>query len=357
MLNLFQKPFGLDISDYSIEVISLGGSIKNPKLQAMGRKILTPGIFKDGKILNKEDLKKILKNLIPSPQFGKIKTKKLIFSIPESKSFIHILELPKDLKKPEILKFIKSQASQTLPFSLTELYFDFQIKNFEVLLVAAPKNIVNDYLEVFKSCQLRPIALEVESMSLARALIKEEKEIILIADIGTRMTNFSLFDKKRLRLSISIPVAGNKFSQAISEELKIPLKEAEDLKRKVGLNPEIKEGRIFLILQKEIQKIIKEIKNIEKYFQRKEKKTIKKIILAGGSTALPNILEYLSENLEKEVIIPDPWVKINIDILKKKKYFKETLKINQIFYSTVIGLALRGLAKNPKKTGINLIGK
>ena len=51
MFNFFQKKaFGLDISDYSIEIISLGGSIERPKLLAMGRTILEPGIVENGKI-------------------------------------------------------------------------------------------------------------------------------------------------------------------------------------------------------------------------------------------------------------------------------------------------------------------
>lgn len=349
------KPFGLDISDYSIEVILLEGKIENPMLKAFGRAKIPPGLIENGKIFNKEGLIKCLKNLVSNPQFGKIETKKLIFSLPESKSFIYTFQLQKDLKKTEISEFIKSQAVHTFPFPLNELYFDFQIKNNEVLLIAAQKEIVNDYLEIFKTCQLQAIALEIESMGLARALVQEEKEIVLIADIGARMTNFSLFDKERLRLSVSTPVAGNKFTEAISEKLKITLKEAEDIKKKIGLNPKKKGGKFFLILQKKILEIVEEIMRIERYFQQKTGKEIEKIILTGGSALLPHLPGYLSENLEKKVLIGDPWTKINIDILKEKEYFKKTLGIDPIFYSTSIGLALRGLEKNPKKAGFNLI--
>lgn len=348
------NPFGLDISDYSIEAVLLKKKAEKPTLSAVGRTKIGSGIVEDGKILNKKDLISTLKNLTSNLQFGEIKTNKLIFSLPESKSFVHTFELPNNLAKNEIEELVQSQTAQTFPYPLTDLYLDFQIENNEVLLVASPKDIVDDYLELFEILKLQPIALEIESMSLARSLIREEKETVLIADIGARTTNFSLFDRKRLRLSISIPVAGNKFTQAISKELKIPFEKAENLKKEAGLNPEIKEGRIFLILQKEIQEIIKEMRKIDKYFQEKEKKPIEKIILAGGSAILPSLSEYLSANLEKRVEIPAPLTKINIDIVKKE-YLKEKLEINPIFYSTVIGLALRGLEKDPKRAGINLI--
>jgi len=399
VLNMFfrKPPFGVDISDYSIEIISLAGTIKNSKLLAMGRITLEPGIFEDGKILGKEELKKNLKSLIENPKFGKIKHPlcgypKIIFAIPESKSYIHIFELPKNLKKTttppppswkaprEVLELVKSQASQTFPYSLAELYFDFQIYDQEILLIAAPKKIVNDYLEVFKDSNLTPVALEIESLSLARALVDElrssspfacarvieNSKPLLIADIGARTTNLSVFDpvrnnisngagKIQLRLSFSVPIAGNRFSQALSEKLNIPQAAAEGLKREIGLNPEYQEGKVFLILQKEIQGIIGEINKIKKYFQEKTGKIIEKIILAGGSSVLPRLPEYFAENLDLPVEIGDPWVKINIDILKKKEYFKTALEVNPIFYSTVIGTALRGLSKDPSKVGINLL--
>jgi len=185
---------------------------------------------------------------------------------------------------------------------------------------------------------------------LGRSLIGDEKTV-LILDIGSEFTNFILFDKKRLRLSISNPIASNSFTKAISEKLKISFEEAENLKKGIGLNPKRKDARIFLILQKEIQKLIAQIREIEDYFLEK----IEKIILTGGSATLPFLKEYLAENLEKEVSIGDPWVKINIDILRKKEYFKEALKINPYLYSVAIGSALRGLERNPERSGINLL--
>lgn len=359
-LDFLRTPaFGLDISDYSIEIISLKGSFQKPRLLAIGRKVLEPGAVQDTQILDREILKKTLSELIKLPKFGKIKTNKFIFSLPESKSFILTFELPKDLRKKEELEFIKSEVRTNLPFKIEDLYIDFKIREKagtkEVLLVAAPKIIVNNYLEVFESLKLQPLAIEIESLSIARSLIREPNLTILIADIGARTTNFSIFDKNELRFSSTIEIAGNKFTKGLAEGLKISLDEAENLKIEVGLNPKIKEGKIFSILKKEIQAIILEIKNIEKYFQKKENKEFGKIILTGGSAVLPNLCNYLSKELEKPVIIGDPWAKINIDILKKKEYFKKALEINPILYATSIGSALRSLSPNPKKVDLNLM--
>lgn len=354
MTMFFKKTsLSIDISDFSIEVICLEGPINSPRLLALGRAKLTEGIVEDGQILDRKALEKSLKEVIEKPKFGRIGTKKLIFSLPESKSFIHRFQLPANLPKGQIPEYLSSQARENFPYQLENLYFDYQ----EALLVAAPKRIVNDYLEIFKSCHLKPQALEIESLSLARALLADSKEPVLIADIGARTTNLNIFDGGELKLSFSVPIAGNKFSQAVSEKLNIPLERAENLKKEIGLNPVIGEGKVFLILQKELQGIVEEIKKIKGYFQDKTGKSIEKMVLAGGSSALPNLGKYLAENLGITVEIGDPWLKINIDILKRKESFEKALEINPILYSTAIGAALRGLDKRPEKSGINLLPK
>jgi type IV pilus assembly protein PilM len=344
--------FGLDISDYSIEIVLLVKKDKKPQLVALGRKKLEPGIVKDAKILNKEKLKEALLDLISNPNFGKINTKNLVFAIPEIKSFVHTFEIPANLKEDEILTLVKSKARETFPFTLEELNFDYKIFENYVLLVAAPKEIVNDYFELFQLCQLKPIVFEVESLSLGRALTEEKVSVIL--DIGAEVTNIILFDKGKLRLSFSLNIAGDKFTKSISETLKIPLKKAEELKWKVGLNPEKKEGRVFAILQKEIIGILEEYRKIANYFRERTQKGVQEIILTGGSALLPYLSDYLSENLGKKVKVANPWQRIEMGNLTEKK-LKQKLKKEAVFYSAAVGLALRGLEKNPREVGINLI--
>jgi type IV pilus assembly protein PilM len=336
---IFEKPFGLDISQSSIKLVSLSGSLKKPKLLAMG------------KIFFEKDFKGALEKLIFSPPFGKLETKKFIFSLPEEKTFSHFFYLPENLKGTEILDFIKKEAERTFPFELKELYFDYLLDGKEVILVAFQKEIVDFHLRIFEEMKLKPIAMESESLSLKRSLLENEKSFVLIFDFGQKFSNFIAFSRGKLKFSDSIEVGGEILTNSLAKNFGISFEKAEKMKRKIGLNPEKEEGKVFHVLQKEIQSIIFEIEKIEKFLKNK----IEKIILTGGGAALPFLKEYLSENLGCQVSISDPWNKIDIEILKKKEYFKEALKINPYSFSTAIGLALRGLEKNPKRSGINLI--
>jgi len=355
---LFKSPpFGLNFSDTSIEIISLEGSIEKSRLLAMSGETIESGIIEDGKIIDRERLGDVIKSLIDNPKFGKIGTRNLIFSLPESKIFLHFFKIPETVEKETIEKEVEFQAIHNFPFPLKDLYSDFKIMGKEVLLVAAQKDIVDDYLMVFKRLKLLPVALETESVSLARALIRGSEENILIVDLGARTTNFSLFSENRLKLSCSINIAGDKFSQALMEKLDVPFREAESLKKEVGLDPAKREGKVFLILQKDIRVIISEIQKIEEYFREKTSESLEKIILAGGSAVLSHLPEYLAENLQKPVLVGDPWEKINIGILKRKENFEKALEVNPVLYGPAIGSALRGIIKEPEKAGINLLPK
>lgn len=345
-----KKTLGLSISDYSIEAVSLTASMGKPELSAVKRIILETGIIDKGKILDKEKIKDILLNLLKSPNFERNKTDKIVFSLPERQSFISIFEAPLNLKEKERLEFIKSQIKQTLPFSLEDLYVDYKIQGKEIYLVASPKEVIDGYLELFNKCALQPIAIETEFESLSRVLIKNKKETTLIIDIGAEVTNFGIFDEKGLRLSISNEISGAKFTHSLQESLKVSKEEAERIKKEFGLNPEKEEGKIFLILQKDVQiGVIWEVRKIEEYFLKKEGKKIDRIILTGGSASLPFLKDYLTYNLEKKVEIGDVWAKI-----RGVKIKSEELREGFIFYQVSIGAALRGLERNPKEIGINL---
>ena len=352
MFNFYKKRFlSFNISDYSIEMISLEGSLPFPKVKVSGRALLEKGIIEKSKILNKAKLKDSICGLIKNPDFGKIKTNKVIFSLPESKTLFCDFPLPPDLKKEELLAFIKKEAEQTFPYLKEEIFMDFKINNGKVFLFAFPQKMVNDFLEVFRSCELNPLIFEPESEAIARSLIKNRKENILIADIGAENTDLLLFSEGLLMLDISIESAGSSFTRSLSENLNVSLEKAEEIKKDFGLSPEKEQGKIFLILQKEAREIIDEIKKIENYFKNENNQSIEKIILTGGSALLPYFSEYLIENLQKSVIVGNPLESINVEDLPNREIFK----MRSVIYSNVIGSALRGLERNPERAGINLV--
>lgn len=370
MLNFFREfPFGLDISDFSIEALELERKFGKLYLGAYGRVKLEKGIVSDGRILNKEKLKEKVLALLNNSQPRSFRAKQVILSLPESKTFFHVFELPAELKGQELYSAAESEALKTIPLAPEEIYFDLKLiserKDIkEVLYVGTLKEIVDGYLETLRGVGLNPLVLDIESASLARAFqSKIEKETaILIADIGARNTILTIFDEGSVRLSATVPIAGVHLTQALSEKLNTSLAEAEDFKINCGFDPEKEGGKVLLVLQRAIQPILNEIKKSISFYEQKKGRKVKKILLCGGSSFMPELPSYISSNLEIETLVPDPWEGIegiDIGILFKKKGLKEIIetRLQPVFFANVIGLAKRGMERKPETAGINLIPK
>lgn len=308
-------PFGLDVSDRSIEVLQLN---QRKKIKAFGRVLLEKGIIENGNIINEEKLALKIREVVKK---SKARGRKVVFSLPESKVFIHFFEDRED---------VSGQAKKIIPLDLNEVYFNIK----GGLYVAVPKKIIDSYIAVLERAGLDPLAAETESVSLARTLDAKD---CLIADIGARTTNISIFDKNgNLRLSTAINKAGNHFSGALAKTLDVSLKEAEELKKKCGLDQSKKNGRVLFILQKEFQVIVGEIKKAIDFYGE----DVRCIILAGGSAKMPKIADYFFSNLNINTVIAESSV-------------AKQLKEKSALFNVAVGLALRETSSKSFK--INLM--
>lgn len=347
MFNLFRKKaFGLDISDHSIEVLELEKRSSKTFFRSYGRMETEEGLVQRGVITDKEALAEKIKKVLAEAQPRPIKIKDVACAIPESQTFLHFFPDGKD---------VEQQAAKTLPINLADYYFDYR----EGLFSAVSKATVNDYLSVLRSAGLNPVALDLESASVVRAFedgLASKEEICLVADIGSRSTVLTLCEGRGIRLSIAVPAGGEVFSRVLSENLKITMAEAEQLKRECGFDIEKREGEIIFVLQSAFQDIINGIKSSVNFCQNKGLKKISKVILCGGSSLIPKVDFYLSSIIDIPVEIPDPWEGINVDELLEKKELRNMIEttLHPIFFANVVGLAKRGISGDPVSNGVNL---
>ncbi|HLC89450.1 MAG TPA: type IV pilus assembly protein PilM [Patescibacteria group bacterium] len=355
MFKIKKQIFGLDVSDHSIEALVLKKKwFGPPRVGAYARTILRGEIVKNGVIKNPQKLGESIKKLLASAQPKAIKTPNCILSLPESQVYSTIFKFPAGLKAKEIRNTIPLKAEEVIPFKSTDVYFDFKIigknaESQEVFYVAAPAKVVDAYFDVLKAIGLMPVAFDLESISLGRALLNDGKnEPALLMDIGSRTTNLNIFDQNGIRQSLTINVAGDRFTKSIAAKLNLDEKQADDLKMKSGFDPQKESGKILLILQNEFKRIVGETKKLIEYFNRRTKRKVLRVVLAGGSSLLPGLEQYLSENLGLAVKLGSPLAKID-DPAPLVKF-----KNKAVLFSNVVGLASRGLAKNPIRGDINL---
>jgi len=284
---------------------------------------------------------------------AKIKTRRCIFTIPDFATFFITLELP-PMSEKEIPDAVKFEARQYVPLPLSEVTLDWKViegvyigkekTKLKILLVAVPNELVNQYQSIATFSNLELTFLEAEVFSLVKSLIPEdEKRVIAIVDLGLQSTTCNIIDKRVLKISHSFDISANQFTDQIARGLMVEPKIAETLKRKYGVldveGPGLK-GRpsVKNILLPLVDELVKEVERIFAGFYYSEGKEVQKIILSGGSTLLPGLVEYFKNYFKIEVEIANPFSKIFYPPILEQK-----LKEMGPSYTIAVGAALEGL--------------
>ncbi|PIS42461.1 MAG: hypothetical protein COT24_03395 [Candidatus Kerfeldbacteria bacterium CG08_land_8_20_14_0_20_40_16] len=344
--------FGLDISDRTLRAVSLTRKGKMISVNSINEITLPAGLIEGGEILKSDALVPYLKKLLQDAKPHKIKGKDTIACLPEHQSFIKVIQVPK--KNGQLQpSLIKSEVANHIPFPIEEMYLDWQIikeqagpnaKKLNVLVGAAPKNIVDVYQETLKKANLVPIILEIESIAIARSLVsfdlKNSNVGSLIIDFGLDRTSFIIFDKNLIQFTSGITtISGNRMTDVISKNLSLSQAEGEKAKKLAGLDPRIGKGKVALALQQVVDDLLSKIREIISFYKEHYPggNQINKIILAGGGSNLKLLDRVLFQSLKITTQRGD-----SLTNLGKKNITFLTGK-NQSSFATAIGLALKAI--------------
>lgn len=275
-----------------------------------------------------------------------IRTRAAIFSVPDYSTFCISFELPPMTEK-EISDSVKYHAPQYIPLPVSETTLDWKViggtpgdkkSNIRIFLIAIPNQVVEGYKRVAQGAGLELYALEAEATAITRSLVKDNKKVICLVDIGVQSTTINVVDKGDLKKSYSFNFAGGQLTYAVASALGVGREKAEQLKNEnglVSLDQEITKTLYFLI-----DPLLTEIKNTINEFSQREGKEVQEIYLTGGTANLPGLKEYFEESMGKKVALPNCFS----DFLYPP-ILEESLHKMGPGFSVAVGVALGGLKK------------
>lgn len=357
-LTLEKEVFGLDISDLSLKIVNLKKRGKSFKVVSFNKIDIQPGLIKGGVIQDEDALAKIITDLCKKARGKKVKTKYVIASLPEEKSFLQVIQMP-NMKEEELKSAVGFEAENYIPLPMSEVYLDFQTiapfkekpDHLDVLIVAIPKKIVNSYVSCLKKAGLIPVVLEIESEAIARALVKKQttQTPLVLIDFGKSNTDFIIFSGRSIRFTYSIPISSQELTIAISTSLKIDMKKAEALKLKCDLSKTKKTEepkKVFEAISPVLEELVLQIKKYLNFYQDHAShehtgtsEKIENMILCGGGANLKGLPDFLSEKLGLNVELGDFWTNFEV------KQPKQAINEDALSFITALGLAQRGIKK------------
>jgi type IV pilus assembly protein PilM len=339
--NAFKRKdiLGLDIGTTSVKFAQLKNSGSLTKLIGYGMLSVPDNIIIEGVISEPEALAKILLDTFKAPPWGKITAKRVIASLPESKVFNRILEFP-SLSEKDLVEAVKFEVDQSIPIPASDLYVDWQIigetkDKYEIFLSAAPRAIVDSYIQLFKSLDLEPLSLELSMAAIARSMVsnKNKREPVVILDLGGTSSNLAVVDET-LRITESHPVGGKTVRDSLVNTLGLSEKKADDA-IDAGIKTDSESAKV---IKEELDKAISEISNIVSYYsERNPNSKISKVLICGGLGYMKGLTDYIKEKSGLDCQVGNPWVNISIYPLKPVP------KNEASEYAAAVGLCLRGL--------------
>ncbi len=331
---------GIDIGSKSIKIIELAKSGTKWLMKSSGA-VGYSGTAPD-KMIEEKDfqaLADVLKKIVAQTA---IKNKEVNLALPESLVFTRVVKFPL-LSDEEISAAVKWEAEQYIPIPANEAVIQYTVldrnqtsSSTSVLLVAAPKNVVERYVKVVRLAGLTPLSAETELTALARSL-SADTGVSLLLDLGSSATDMSIIKDTQVVFTRSIPVAGEAFTRSVAQGLNITPVQAEEYKKTYGLSKDQLEGKVRLALEPVFRMVIDEIKKAIHFYQTDEKGDAPtSIVITGGASTMPNIVPYLTESLGIETVVGNPFAKIELDPETQKALMPYTS-----IYGTAIGLAMR----------------
>jgi len=338
--------FGVDFSGASLRLLQLENKGKKLDIVGWSQRKIPKGVIDQGRIIKKEAFLEIFKEALDNVQ-GEFLGSNVMLAIPEEKIFTRVISIPFTDDEKTLEETIKWETEASIPVAISDIYYDWQILDQEkdkanILVMAANRDVVDNYLEVFDNLDLRVIAIEPESLSVARSLVaKGSQNYSLLIDIGNNSSNFVVCKKNVPVFTANSSISGRMMTEVVVKKLGISFDKAESYKIKKGLEGnrmDINNGDIFVpVLATLIQEIKKTIEFLQEnlFLEEKDKKIVR-IILCGGDSNLKGLSSYLTVKLKQTVIQSNPW--INLNFIKK---IPPISKQDSQGFASVIGLTLK----------------
>lgn len=337
---------GVDISDSSAKWISLKPALRGWEVEKHFEVPLEPGIVEGGIVRDEKRLGSAIANLrkeVGGWSFAHA-------ALPEEAAYVFNMHVQDVHDRKQVLNMIEFELEGRVPLKANQAVYDYDVVSMhadgegaEVGVTVFPKEVVEGYLKAFRNSGVTLLSLEIEARSIARAIIPDETEgVILVADFGRARTGIAILKKGIPIFTSTVSVGGDTMTKVITEKLGVDIKEAEKFKNDYGISPDGDE-KISEAMSGTAAALSDEITRHYQYWDTKRNEhgervtPVKRVILCGGSANLKGLPEYIAGRVHARTEKANVWE----NVCDFEDYIPPIDKHHSLGYATAIGLALR----------------
>ncbi len=345
---------GLDIGSSGVKLIQLKEQRRRGELsyalQSFGMKPLPPEAIVDGALMNSTAIVQAIQELLGEL---KVKQKEVAIGVSGHSVIIKKISMPR-MSQEELEEAIQWEAEQHIPFDIKDVNLDTQILRpdandatgqMDVLLVAAKKDMINDYSSVVSEAGLTPVVVDVDAFAVQNCFSANYEapanETIVLINAGAAVVNINILAQGVTTFTRDVTIGGNQFTEEIQKQLSVSYEEAEALKVGGGRSD------ADAVVPQEVEKVMSQVaeqvageiqRSLDFYAGTAADANFTKVYLSGGTAKVPALFKTIESRVGVPVEILNPFKKIEIDNRKFDPAFIMDVAPQA---AVAVGLALR----------------
>src|SRR3954467_2301128 len=180
-------------------------------------KPLPPEAIVDGALMNSTAIVQAIQELLGELR---IKNKEVAIGVSGHSVIIKKISMPR-MSQEELEESIQWEAEQYIPFDVKDVNIDTQILSsdandatgqMDVLLVAAKKDMINDYTTVVSEAGLTPVGVDVDACAVqtrftAHSALPEREAVVLI-NAGASVVNINIINNGMTVFTRDVTIGG-----------------------------------------------------------------------------------------------------------------------------------------------------
>ncbi|MFP7754013.1 type IV pilus assembly protein PilM [Thermodesulfobacteriota bacterium B35] len=335
---------GVDIGSHAVKVCQLRKTGRGYSLVALGSAALPPGSVEDGVLQEPEEVGRTVATLFKNL---KIKDTRVGISISGYSVIVKKINL-EVMSEEELHEYITSEAEQYIPFDIDDVYLDFEDLHTatdeddrtDVMLVAAKKEVIDDYLEMLQEQKLKPVLVDVDGFALENIweTTAQEAENVALVDIGASKMNINIIADGASVLARDIVVGSDQLTEQIAGSLGVDFEEAEKIKLGLVAVEENRDELEEIFTQTCTQWVLEIKKAIDLYVANNPRQPLQRLILSGGGSKVAGLKEFIAAETGLEVISFNPFVDMQINEKKIDRAYLDAIAPEM---AIAAGLAIR----------------
>jgi len=311
---------GLDIGSRAVKAGEIVETKRGRALRRFAMADIPSGIIEEGAIKDATAAARVIQELFQANGF---KEQNVAISVGGYSVIVKKISMP-TMTEEQLQETVQFEAEQYIPFDINDVNLDFQILGendantgqMHVLLVAAKKEMINDYVNLVQLAGLNPCVIDVDAFALQNIYeinYPDDKENVALIDIGASKTSLNILKEGSSVFMRDVPLGCGQIDQRIISLTGCTTQEAERIKLAQQTVAISLSDRAEIVTGVVTDWCTEIRRALDFFYSTYPDDQIKRIVLSGGGARIAEFRQLLSSETGAMVETIDPFRALEVD--------------------------------------------